>query len=479
MVGKRTAGRVVTLDIDSAGIRFLEVRGGVIRKWANVALEADNIEDETLSQQALQNTIKQLMALSSSKLGKVTASVSGLYSVSRILPLPAVPAGVTTQEFVQEMAKDVMPLSDDKIYLSWQIIANADSEGEGKVLVIGVPRSMLDNEVKALRAVGVNPRILELKAMALTRVVNREQAVIVNIEPSSFDIVIIVKRVPEIMRSIAWQQDGLTVEDKVEPLAANLELTVDFFNSHNSGTPIDANTPIFFTGQMSGDLDLMDKLQARLGYPAEEITPQLRCPPDLPISQYAVNIGLALRGMEQAGDDGGVGPGLGVNLLPSIYNPWRPTARQIYSFVAVVAAIALLFPLFQITTEVMDETTSLQIKNDALNSQLEIKKVEIKRREPIQKAVNEYHNITKREGSFIADIDVIWNEAAQLDVEVGTISHDGGVIIFSCEAKDFLTFRRYLTVLEESGRFKSPIPPPEMFPYVKGGTIKLEIQTGE
>ena len=127
----------------------------------------------------------------------------------------------------------------------------------------------------------------------------------------------------------------------------------------------------------------------------------------------------------------------------------------------------------------MDETASLQIKNDALNIQLDVKKAEIKKREPIQKAVNEYRSIIKREGSFTADIDVIWNEAAQLGVEVGGISHDGKTITFPCQAEDFLTFRKYLAALEESGRFKSPIPPPEKYPYRFGGNIKLEVQTGE
>ncbi len=480
-IGRRVSGKIVTLDIDGDGIKLLEVRGNVIRKWAQVVIApSSGDEEEILDRQSLRDAVRQLTVTSGSKLGSVSASISGLYSISRILPMPTVPSEVSTQEFVQEIVGGVMPVSMDRLYLSWQILANADSGGDGKILAIGMPRIMLDNEVRSLRALGVYPRILELRAIALTRAVNRKQAVIINMEPSSVDIVIVVDDVPEIIRTIAWQQDGFAVEDKVEQVAANLGLTVDFYNANHFEAPVDMSTPLFFTGQMSLDLDLTDKLRDRLGYPVESFTPQFKYPPDMPVSQYAVNIGLALRGTEQLRDDGEGGRlRLDINLLPSIYNPWRPSARQVFSFLAVVAAMGLLFPFFMVTTEAMDKTAGLQLKSDSLNSQLEIKKAEIKKREPIQRAVNEYKGITEREGSFMADIDVIWNEAAQLRVEVGSITHDGSVITFSCVAEDFLAFRRYLTALEESGRFMSPIPPPEKFPYVKSGTIQLEVLTGE
>ena len=480
-IRRQVSGKIVTLDIDADGIKLLEIKGNVIQKWAHVAIAPHSAdEEEMLDEQSLRDAVKQLVVASGSKLGRVSASTSGLFSISRILPMPTVPSEVSTQEFVQEIVGEVMPVAADRLYLSWQILANADSAGDGKILAIGIPRTMLDNEVKSLRALGVNPRILELRAIALTRAVNRKQAIIINIEPSSIDIVIVVNGVPEAIRTIAWQEDGNDVEEKVEQLAANLGLTVDFYNAHHFETPVDLSIPVFFTGQMSGDLELTDKLGDRLGYPVESLTPQFKYPPDFPVSQYAVNIGLALRGREQTRDSGeGGGLLLDINLLPAIYNPWRPTARQVFSLLAVMAAIALLFPFFSITTEAMGKTADLQFKADTLNSQLELKKAEIKKREPIQKAVNEYKGITEREGSFVADIGVIWDEATRLGVKVGGISHDGSAITFSCDAGDFLAFRMYLTALEESGRFKSPIPPPEKFPYIKSGTIKLEVQTGE
>jgi len=483
IAGKWVTGKVVTLDIDDTSLRLLETRGGTVLKWASMPIEPGTVEGgATPNRRALGRTVKQLMASNDIKTRKVTASLNGLYSVSRVLPISTVPEGLTTQDFVMEMAREVMPLAMSRVYFSWQMVVAGEGEGggEGRVLILGVPREMVDGEVQALKAVGVNPHVLELKAMALTRVVNREQALVLNIEPASFDAVVIADDVPEIMRTIAWKQDELSMEDKVEHLVGNLELTVDFYNSRHIDTPLDPATPLFITGQMSTDFDLIGKLQAGLRYPIEPLAPPLQYPEHLPVSQYAVNIGLALRGMLPSKErEGSKYLPLNVNLLPAAYNPWRPTAKQVYAVVLLVAAIAVLFPLFDITNEVMGETTALQTKSDLLNDELERRKLEIKKREPIQRAINEYRGIVQRELSFIEGIEVVRSEAEKLGVKVGTISHSGSSITFSCQADHYLTFRDYLTALEETGRFTTPVRPPEGYPYTKSGAITLTPVIGE
>jgi len=325
------ANRTVTLEIDTTAIRLIETGDGRVVRWASLSLNPTLFEDGVISDpRALSAAVRQLMDSSGIKAKKVIASVSGLYSVSRIVAVSTSPdGGVATREAVLEAAGDVMPLSMDELYLSWQTIAaGGDTQ---QVLVVGVPRDVLDAEMRTLRIAGVNPHILDLKAIALARAVNKKQALIINIEPSSFDIIIVVNGIPEVMRTLAWQQDGFTEEDRVEHLAMNLELTVGFYNSRHPDAPLDPATPFFITGQMSRDLDLVEKLPARMGYPLESLAPPLECPKHMPVSQYAVNIGLALKGTAPAyslEQDGYLPPD--INLLPEAYKPWRPSARQVY-----------------------------------------------------------------------------------------------------------------------------------------------------
>ena len=477
--GKWAGGKVVTLDIDSTSIRLLETKRGVVRRWADVSFEPGKAEGEEASDElALGRAVRQLMTSSGIKAKKVIVSLSGLYSVSRILSESSLPLAPTTEEAVLELAKQIMPLPEDRRYLSWQTIKA--NEGERLFLTVGVAREVVDSEMRALRAVGITPQIVELKAMALIRTVNKEQALILNIEPSSFDVIMVVEGIPEIMRTIAWRQDDLTVEDAVEYLAGILEVTVDFYNSNHLETPLDQATPLFITGPMSLNLDLVEKLKARLVYPVEPLAPPLEYPAYLPISQYAVNIGLALRQTSLSSNNGDkrLLP-LDINLLPDIYRPWRPQAKQVYSVVIILAGLALIFPLFEATGEAMAETSKLQVRSNVLNSQLELKKATIQNREPLQKAINEFHTIVDRKGSFTDDAMVIMGEAEKLGVAVKTVEHEGNSIKVSCEAEGYLAFREYLTALEESGRFATPIPPPEGYPYTTGGSIELEPESGE
>ena len=479
-IGKYMSGSLVTLDIDSGGIRLLETRGGVIKKWASVALEVDRSEEGEMSNRRyLSRMIKQLMNSNRVKPRKVRASLSGLYSVSRILSVsPVTPAGVTTREFIQELAREAMPVAVDELYLSWQMIAA--SEDERKVFLIGIPRNTLDKEVRSLRAAGASPHILELKAMALTRTVNQKQALIINIEPTSFDIVIVANGMPEIMRTVAWRQEELTPEETVEQLATTMELTVGFHQSRYPDIPLDLATPLFITGQISGDAALVDRLQARLKYPIGQLAPALDYPADLPVSQYAVNIGLTLRETEPSENlEGGKPVSLDMNLLPEIYSPWRLTVRQLCYAGLVVAAMAPLFPLYQVANEAWRETAGLEIKLNALNSGLGERQLELKSREPIQQAIDEYNLIVNMGGGFTEDLEIINSEAARLGVQVNGIAHEGNTITVDCEAGDYVAFRAYKTTLEESGRFSTPVAPPEGYPYTTGGTITLEPVTDE
>lgn len=469
-------GKVVTLDIDSTAIRILEAGGGKVTKWASVSFEPDKGEEESVSgQSALGTMVKELMASNGIKAKKVIASVSGLYSVSRILSMPTPAEGVTMEEAVLEMARETMPLTEDRLSLSWQTIVAG--EGEQQALVLGVPRDAVDDEARALKAVGINPHILELKAMALARAVNKKQALILNVEPSSFDIIVVAGGVPVVMRSIPWQPGDFTVEDKVEHLAVTMEITVGFYNSHHTDALLDPATPLFITGQVSGDLALVEKLQARLGYPVEPLAPPLECPVHLPIAQYAVNIGLALRGTAPSKNLGqSESLPLNINLLPDIYYPWRPSARQLYAVAAIIAAIVLLFPLFQVTNDAMSNTATLQARYTILDNELQRRKLEIKKREPLQKAIAEYNTIIDTDSHFTEDIEVIDSEAEKLGVQVEAITHQGDSIVVTCEADegDYITFRAYKTALEESGRFSTPVSPPEGYPYIWRGPIKME-----
>ena len=77
-------------------------------------------------------------------------------------------------------------------------------------------------------------------------------------------------------------------------------------------------------------------------------------------------------------------------------------------------------------------------------------------------------------GGLAEDLDTINQLAEEYNVTIPSISNIGGTIIFSSRAENFQVFREFVSALEESGRFLSPITPPEGYPWIDSGTIKLQ-----
>jgi len=87
---------VITLEISSTDIKLMEVGKGRVIKWASRSLASSVLEEDVvLDSQALSDAVKQLMSSSGIKGRNIIASVSGLYSLSRLMMVPT-PLGSTT-----------------------------------------------------------------------------------------------------------------------------------------------------------------------------------------------------------------------------------------------------------------------------------------------------------------------------------------------------------------------------------------------
>ena len=478
---------MITLEVSSTDIRLIEVTNGKVTKWGSCPLEPGVVKEEVISDpQAFGAAVRQLMDSNDIREKNVTASVSSLYSLSRMVTVPTPPEQSVTEQAVLEAAEEVMPLSQEEMYLSWQVIG--PGQGGQQVLLIGMPRDVLDSEVRALKMVGINPQVLGLRTLALARVVNRKDALVLNIDAASFDVIMVVEGVAEMLRTTAWQPEALSIEERAEQLVSALNLTVSFYDTHHPGSPFNPTTPLFITGHLSGERTLTEQIRDEIKYPIEPLVPLLDYPEHMSISQYAVNAGLALKATTAPGmllsftrksitTPRNVGRVIfsipDINLLPRIYKPWRPSARQIYSFLALMVVLALFFPLYQLTTAAMKETSVMKQRFAAINTVLIQRKIELAKREPLQNAISQYNSIVAIGGGFVDDFTAIRNLATELDVKISAISHSGASITFNSEANSYSTFRDFIKALEDNGRFTTPIIPPEGYPYIKGGMVTL------
>ena len=478
---------MITLEISSADIRLLEVSNGKVIRWASAPLEAGLLEGElVLNGRALGTAVKKLMSSSGMRGSKVVASVGGLYSLSRLVTV-SVPLGQpVTQQAVTEAAEAVIPLSAEEYYLSWQAIS--PGQGGQQVLLVGVPRDVVDSEVRALKGAGINPYILGLKTLAVARAVNRQDAIVLNIGATTFDIILIIGGVAELLHTVSWQPAELSLEERAGLLASAIDMAVNFHNSRNPDSPIMLSTPLFITGQLSGDTALVRSAAAEIAYPVEPLSPPLEYPDEFPVSQYAVNAGLALnaattpgislrfpllrRQTSQSVDKATLSvPDM--NLLPQTYRAWRPSAKQVSTFLATAAVLAMFFPVYQATSAAMRDTAALRQRYAAVNAALEKRKLELNRRTPLQKAIANYNSLVAEGGHVVGELEAIRKIGAETGVALGPLTYSGGDISFDCQAPDYIAFRNFINVLQRDGRFKNLVVPSEGYPYVKSSVIRL------
>jgi type IV pilus assembly protein PilM len=464
---------LITLDISSSGIRLMETSDNKIMSWASHSMEPGIFEDGIITDsQALTNIIKEMLKSSGIKGNRISVSISGLYSLTRIIIVPTPPEVPVAEEAVLEAVENLLPVTHEEIYLSWASIGL--SEGGHQVITHTVPKEMIDEQMKAIRTAGINIRVLDLKPMALARAVNQKDALILNIEPDSYDIIMIIDGLTEVVRTAAWQQEELSTEDKAEFLITALETTAGFYDTSRPNFPFGKSNPLFITGQLSEDTELVNRIQESLAYTEGKFEIPFEYPEHFPVSQFTSNIGLAMKGTGTRDIESGYTTP-DINLLPKNYKPWKPTTRQIYLSTAFIIALCILVPIYQVTSNAMAETSDLEQQYKSLNSLLDLRKAEIAKRDPLKQMVDEYNTITNLGGGFWEDYEIITGLADELEVIIPSINHLGSIIKFSCLTDNYQVFRDFLAALEKTGRFLSPIIPPEGYPYIKSGEITLEV----
>ncbi len=248
--------------------------------------------------------------------------------------------------------------------------------------------------VQTLEEAGIEPYLIDLKPLALARAANREDALIVDLEPDCFDIVLVAKGLPAIMHSIMPRGGEASVEDNVRRLTDELAKTIKFYNTSHPESHLNPNTPLLLTGELSTNATVSKIIQTEIEYPVKPLIPPLESPADLPIAKYATNMGLALKKMPQKkvarGDIAGYRD-INLNILPG-KKPSRALSLLIQNLVltlTLVIVIGLLSPLYLVKNKAGAETERLQAELTSVSQELRQARLAFDEAKRIEETINE------------------------------------------------------------------------------------------
>ena len=343
------AEKVMALYFEDTGIKLLIAKGRKVEQWANMPLEpglvvGGIIVDETQTADKVRElfaTIQhsQLTDLISGK-GKVIVGLGGRDSLYRVISLPVLEKSILAEAVRREMAR-VLPVSLDQLYLAYQRIPG--NENETRLFVAAFPKKATDVLIKTLRLAGVTPRVLDLSPLALCLSVNEPRAIIAATRLDALDIVVMAERVPQVIRSLSLQSEGKTISENMPTISEEFSRTVAFYNSSHQKEPLDANTPVFVSGDLANAPDTWPALVGQLNSKVTVLPNAMQFPEDFPVSDFTVNLGLATKELALEKEHGNYSL-VNINALPEMARP-KPINpyRIIVPVVAVAGIVGIIF----------------------------------------------------------------------------------------------------------------------------------------
>ncbi len=295
--------KTTTINFEGDEIRFVVVQGETIRSWHTRKIPPEYMnQGQILKADTIGNVITATLKELKGSRRKVITSVTGQRSVHRILKIPNIQDNLL-EETIRRKTKQEFAIPLDETDIHWRILSRSSSQII--LYVLAVPKVVLDSQVAALRAAKIKPRGMDIKPLALQRLVNQATCIIVNLESFSLGVIIVVNHIPILVRTVPLETGNLTEEAKLDLLSQELARTVKYYNESNKTNRLSEETVVYLTGELfdtthidnrlEESSDLGERLKTRTPYNVQ--TPQVpfTLPKNFSVTKYAVNLGLALK----------------------------------------------------------------------------------------------------------------------------------------------------------------------------------------
>ncbi len=283
----------VAVVIEGPSFRIVHFRGKRILRWSILPLEPRFLRGSTIvNPQAVGKALKEaLKELGLSNKGVVTA-LPGVGVTSRIISIARVSVS-DVPGFVVREARRTMAFSEETSYLFWNKVKKGGDGGE-RVLVVIVPKEPLASLMEAFRAAGKKLKVVDFKPLSLTRAVNESDAIVVNVESESIEIVIALDDVPVLHRGVFVPSDQMGEYARARVIDEVVR-TITYYNSSHPDEPLAADLPIHLNGEAALAKGLTEAVSDATGHPVESYRPVLVCPKGLPAPLFVTNMGIVLK----------------------------------------------------------------------------------------------------------------------------------------------------------------------------------------
>jgi type IV pilus assembly protein PilM len=289
--------RKIALHIEDNCIKLVISRGTKVEGWATYNLEEGLVDHGVIIEtDKVAAAITELLTLQNVTEKKVSVALSGINSIFRIITLPAVPAKMLPEAVANEASR-ILPVSMNDVYHSYQVLSSVQKD-EFRLFLAAYPQISTDALLETMSKAHLKVETLELAPLALARCINAPKAVAVNAWLTYLDVVVMVDRIPQVIRSVWLPVESSNPAERMPAIKEEIERTITFFNNSFPDNPIDNNTPVLICGDLAREEEPFE-----LGYPVSVALPGLQYEGSFNPAEYIVNLGIALKGSKSRGAD--------------------------------------------------------------------------------------------------------------------------------------------------------------------------------
>jgi type IV pilus assembly protein PilM len=333
------AKKIKTLFINDNTVNLVVVEGKRVKKWASLYLEPGLVsQGVVVDETQVADKIKELLRMVKETGGKYVVGLSGLNSLYRLISLPELPEAILPAAVTQEAGR-VIPVPLDEVYLSYQRIPA--SVGETRVFLAAFPRNVADASYRTLKTAGIEPYIMDLAPLAICRTLDEPRAIIVNTRLDNLDIIVMVDRLPQLIRTLSLPGEVASLAEKVPTITEEIDRTVAFYNSSHKEQPLDATVPMFVCGDLAQTPENWQSLSGKLKCPVSILPSPVESPESFNPSEFMVNIGLAFKELFPEKGETQVSL-VNFNALPQMYLPKAIPLSAILTPVGVIIGAGIL-----------------------------------------------------------------------------------------------------------------------------------------
>lgn len=280
----------LALTIEGPFLQALEVRGQRVRRWARVPLPPRARQGGHVADPGLFGRCAQAAVAGFSLQGlQIVVALPSFHAVWRVLTLPPIPRRELNQ-MVQREIRRVL-LLPETLATTWGIL-DGGGANPWRVYVGAVPREPLLLLVRALDAVQLRPRVVDLRAIALLRAAGAPTCISASVERDSTEVAFALEGVPLHIRATylgveasdpQYLQSRL-IDDVLRGFGAISEVAEDV-----QRFPPDA--PIVLSGELALRQGFAEVVGQETGRPVVSPRTSVRLPGGLPIQLVAAGLG--------------------------------------------------------------------------------------------------------------------------------------------------------------------------------------------